>query len=749
VKAATAAIPLEKLLEQLPDAYTLADKELIKHAYRVAEEAHRGQKRNSGEPYINHCLAVAQILAELRVPPEVMAAGLLHDTVEDTNLTLDNIQEDFGDTIASLVDGVTKLTNLPRVSRDDQHAEKNITGDVSPKTAGEIQTKSDNKTNSLGRRPDMTSETLRKTFLAMGDDVRVVLIKLADRLHNMRTLGHMPEEKRKRIAQQTLDIFAPLANRLGIWQIKWELEDLAFRYVSPAKYKEIAEQLAERRPDRETQIQAIVDSLKTLFEEHEIKVEITGRPKHIYSIYKKMQEKDKAFEMVRDVRAVRLIVPDVAATYTTLGLIHTHWRPIPGEFDDYIAAPKDNFYQSLHTAVIWDDGKPLEVQIRTPEMHQNAEYGIASHWRYKEGTKRDKSYEERINWLRNMMEWHADVNDATEFVESMRSDVFQDRVYVFTPRGDIIDMPAGSTPIDFAYHVHTDIGHRCRGARVNGKLVPLYHELKTGDQVVILTAKRGGPSRDWLNSNLGLVKTQRAKSKIRLWFKKEDYQQNESQGRLLLERELQRLGISEVNFERMARNLGIKTPDEMFVDLGTGDLSVSKVVREIAETEENANLLTAGVSTSEPASKDTVNVVGLKGLLTTMGRCCNPTPGDPIIGYITRGRGATIHRQDCPNILRLSQQDQERIVRVDWGTEVRTYPVPIRIRAYDRQGLMGDVSNLLDNEGVNIADVKVNINKSLAEFKLIVEVQDISQLSKILTKLENVPNVMEAHRVSG
>ena len=749
MKAATAAIPLEKLLEQLPDAYTLADKELIKHAYRVAEEAHRGQKRNSGEPYINHCLAVAQILAELRVPPEVMAAGLLHDTVEDTNLTLDNIQEDFGDTIASLVDGVTKLTNLPRVSRDDQHAEKNITGDVSPKTAGEIQTKSDNKTNSLGRRPDMTSETLRKTFLAMGDDVRVVLIKLADRLHNMRTLGHMPEEKRKRIAQQTLDIFAPLANRLGIWQIKWELEDLAFRYVSPAKYKEIAEQLAERRPDRETQIQAIVDSLKTLFEEHEIKVEITGRPKHIYSIYKKMQEKDKAFEMVRDVRAVRLIVPDVAATYTTLGLIHTHWRPIPGEFDDYIAAPKDNFYQSLHTAVIWDDGKPLEVQIRTPEMHQNAEYGIASHWRYKEGTKRDKSYEERINWLRNMMEWHADVNDATEFVESMRSDVFQDRVYVFTPRGDIIDMPAGSTPIDFAYHVHTDIGHRCRGARVNGKLVPLYHELKTGDQVVILTAKRGGPSRDWLNSNLGLVKTQRAKSKIRLWFKKEDYQQNESQGRLLLERELQRLGISEVNFERMARNLGIKTPDEMFVDLGTGDLSVSKVVREIAETEENANLLTAGVSTSEPASKDTVNVVGLKGLLTTMGRCCNPTPGDPIIGYITRGRGATIHRQDCPNILRLSQQDQERIVRVDWGTEVRTYPVPIRIRAYDRQGLMGDVSNLLDTEGVNIADVKVNINKSLAEFRLIVEVQDISQLSKILTKLENVPNVMEAHRVSG
>ena len=429
--------------------------------------------------------------------------------------------------------------------------------------------------------------------------------------------------------------------------------------------------------------------------------------------------------------------------------IHTHWRPIPSEFDDYIAAPKDNFYQSLHTAVIWDDGKPLEVQIRTSEMHQNAEYGIAAHWRYKEGTKRDKSYEQRINWLRNMMEWRSDVSDATEFVESMRTDVFQDRVYVFTPRGDIIDLPAGSTPIDFAYHVHTDIGHRCRGAKVNGKLVPLYHELKTGDQIEILTAKRGGPSRDWLNSNLGLVKTQRAKSKIRQWFKEENYQQNLSQGRLVLERELQRLGIPEANFEKMARNLGIKSPDEMFVDLGTGDLSVSKVIKEISETEENADLLTANVPKPDTTSTEDVNIVGLKGLLTTMGRCCNPTPGDQIIGYITRGRGATIHRQDCPNILRLRIKDRERIVRVDWGQQVRTFPVPIRIKAYDRQGLMSDVTNLLSDEKVNIADVKVTVNRSLAELRLIVEVQDISQLSKVLTKLENVPNVMEAHRVSG
>jgi len=741
MKSTLAAIPLEKLLEQLPEVYTLADKELVQRAYRVAEEAHRTQKRLSGEPYINHCLAVAQILSELRVPPEVLAAGLLHDTVEDTTITLDDIREDFGDVVASLVDGVTKLTNLPRVSRDDQHAEK------VPAPEPDLQP---DAPLALGRhRPDMASETLRKTFLAMGDDVRVVLIKLADRLHNMRTLGHMPEAKRKRIAQQTLEIFAPLANRLGIWQVKWELEDLAFRYVNPTKYKEIAEQLAERRPDREAQIEAIVESLRELFEKNSIDVEISGRPKHIYSIYKKMQQKGKAFESVRDVRAVRIIVPDITACYTALGLIHNRWRPMPGEFDDYIAAPKDNFYQSLHTAVIWEDGKPLEVQIRTPEMHQSAEFGIAAHWRYKEGTKRDKSYEQRINWLRNMMEWRSDVSDATEFVESMRSDVFQDRVYVFTPRGDIIDLPAGCTPLDFAYHVHTDIGHRCRGAKINGKLVPLYHELKTGDQIEILTAKRGGPSRDWLNSNLGLVKTQRAKSKIRAWFKKQDHEQNLSQGRLQLEREFQRLGIPEVNFEKMARNLGFKTPDEMFVDIGTGDLSVSKVVGEISETEDNANLLTAGVPTNVTAITDAVNVVGLKGLLTTMGKCCNPAPGDQIIGYITRGRGATIHRQDCPNVLRLRSSDRERIVRVDWGTQIHTYPVPIRISAYDRQGLMGDVSNLLNDEGVNIVDVKVTVNRSLAELRLIVEVQDIAQLSKILTKLENVPNVTEAHRVSG
>ncbi|HRJ76061.1 MAG TPA: RelA/SpoT family protein, partial [Anaerolineales bacterium] len=445
MKSATAAIPLEKLLEQLPEHYSQADRELVMKAYAVAEEAHREQKRHSGEPYINHCIAVASILADLKVPAEVVAAGLLHDTVEDTSVTFADIRRDFGDTVRLLVDGVTKLTHLPRVSRGDQHPE-NENGNEEPIIQPAL----------LGRNEDIVSETLRKTFLAMGEDVRVVLIKLADRLHNMRTLGHMPEHKRRRIAQETLEIFAPLANRLGIWQLKWELEDLSFRYVNPEKYKEIAEQLAERRPDREKQLEEIKDKLVKLLEKNNIKSEISGRPKHIYSIFRKMEKKDRSFNRVFDVRAVRLIVPDVPSCYAALGLIHTTWRPIQGEFDDYIAAPKDNFYQSLHTAVQYDDKRPLEVQIRTPDMHLSAEYGIAAHWRYKEGGKHaDKNFEKHINSLRSMMEWRGDVNDATEFVESMQSDVFKDRVYVFTPRGDIIDLPAGSTPIDFAYHVHT------------------------------------------------------------------------------------------------------------------------------------------------------------------------------------------------------------------------------------------------------------------------------------------------------
>ena len=743
---------IDYLLNVLPKTYAPADRELIQRAYRVAEKAHEGQKRATGEPYISHCLAVASILAEMRVPPEVIAAGLLHDTVEDTSIEIEDIQRDFGDEIAVLVNGVTKLTQLPRVSRGDQHSDDESREEQERQLASRRGIPNpDEEADQIARsrRYDVVSETLRKTFLAMGDDVRVVLIKLADRLHNMRTLGHLPEHKRKRIAQQTMDIFAPLANRLGIWQMKWELEDLSFRYIDPKTYKDIAQNLAERRTDREHEMRTIIAKLQTILSQEGIHADITGRPKHIYSIYKKMYRKGVPFDMVFDVRGVRILVPNIQSCYSALGVIHTHWRPIPNEFDDYIASPKDNFYQSLHTAVVFDDGKTIEVQIRTPEMDQSAEYGIAAHWRYKEGFSRDEEYERRILWLRSLMEWRQDVEDAREFVEGMKSDVFEDRVYVFTPRGDIIDLPAGSTPIDFAYHVHTDIGHRCRGAKVNGKLVSLDYSLKTGEKVEILPAKRGGPSLDWLNPNLGLVKTQRARSKIRRWFKRQAREQNINQGKVLLDKELRRLGLLNINIDRLAREFDQRNVDDFYEAIGNGDLAVGRIVNHLTLTEEeevNLEQLTRPPSESLAVAQDNVSVLGLKGLLTVMAKCCNPTPGDAIVGYITRGRGATIHRSDCPNIMR--SRDRERLVRVSWGEAKNTYPVPVRIKAYDRNGLMKDVSTLISEEGINMVKVNVDVNKkNLAVFDLVLEVRDLAQLSKILDRLENLANVLEAQRV--
>ena len=744
---------IENLLEALPKTYTPADRELIERAYRVADKAHHGQTRASGEPYISHCLAVASILAEMRVPSEVVAAGLLHDTIEDTPITLDDIMRDFSKEIAVLVDGVTKLTQLPRVSRGDQHADdesREVKDKQLASRRGMLDPDEEADQIARSRRYDVVSETLRKTFLAMGDDVRVILIKLADRLHNMRTLGHLPEQKRKRIAQQTMDIFAPLANRLGIWQMKWELEDLSFRFIDPSTYKDIAQNLAERRIDREQEMRTIIAKLQAILSQAGIHADISGRPKHIYSIFKKMYRKGVPFEMVFDVRGVRIIVPNIQSCYTALGLIHTHWRPIPNEFDDYIAAPKDNFYQSLHTAVLFDDGKTLEVQIRTPEMDQSAEYGIAAHWRYKEEFSRDEEYERRILWLRSLMEWRQDVEDAKEFVDGLKSDVFEDRVYVFTPRGDIIDLPVGSTPIDFAYHVHTDVGHRCRGAKVNGKLVSLDYVLKTGEKVEILAAKRGGPSLDWLNPNLGLVKTQRARAKIKRWFKRQAREKNINQGKTLLEKELRRLGLTNINIDRLAREFEQRNVDDFYEAIGNGDLAVGRIVNHLTLTEEEEEIdleqLTRPPSESLAVSQDNVTVLGLKGLLTVMAKCCNPTPGDAIVGYITRGRGATIHRSDCPNIMRI--RDRERLVRVTWGEVKSTYPVPVRIKAYDRNGLMKDVSTLITEEGINMVKVSVDVNKkNLAVFDIVLEVRDLAELSKILDKLENLANVVEAQRV--
>jgi guanosine-3',5'-bis(diphosphate) 3'-pyrophosphohydrolase len=726
---------IEDLIQSLPENYSIPDKDLIRQAFLFAEKAHSNQTRASGEPYVNHCLAVAQILSDLKVPPVMVIAGLLHDTVEDTEITLEIISNKFGNEVATLVDGVTKLTRLPQVTRPD-----------SP-DGGKEKTDLEPIIDSKSRRHDLATETLRKTLMAMGDDVRVILIKLADRLHNMRTLMHLPEEKRIRIAQETMDIFAPLANRLGIWEIKWELEDLSFRYLEPEEYKKIAEKLADKRINREQEIQVIIEELKKILKEGGIKAEISGRPKHIYSIAQKMKKKSEPFEMVRDLRAIRLIVPDIPACYSALGIIHTHWRPIPNEFDDYIASPKDNFYQSLHTSVIYSDHKPLEVQIRTTEMHENAEYGIAAHWRYKENSPQTGQYESRINWLRKIMEWRQEVNDAQEFVEGMKSDVFEDRVFVFTPRGDIIDMPAGSTPIDFAYNVHTEVGHRCRGAKVNGKLVSLEYQLKTGDQVEILAAKHGGPSRDWLNPHLNLVKTQRARSKIRQWFKIQDRELNISQGKVMLEKEFHRLGLNNIRLDDLKKSFDLKDLPDFYEAIGNGDLSLRRIINKLKEVEKDVNLdplLEIKPPIQEKNDFNAIKVLGLKGILSTFARCCNPVPGDEIVGYITRGRGATIHRKDCPNILRAL--DRERIIRVSWGEPKQTFPVTVQVRAYDRHGLMGDISSILANENINIRDLHVKINESLANMTIVLDISDITQLSRVLTLIETLPNVMEAFR---
>ncbi len=732
---------IDGLLAQLPDTYSPVDCELIKRAYRVASKAHRGQKRASGEPYISHCLAVAKILADMHVPPIVVAAGILHDTVEDTKISIEDISSDFGEDIAKLVDAVTKLTSLPRVSRggdkaDEEFEEKAVEQASKRQQQGQV----------------LASASLQKTFIAMADDPLVVLIKLADRLHNMRTLKFVSPHKQERIARETMDIFAPLASRLGIWQMKWELEDLSFRYTENEKYSEIAGKLDQRRTIREKRLDKIIDSLSDVMEQGGINdVDISGRPKHIYSIYRKMVRKGVPFEEVYDIRGVRILVPRKADCYVALGLIHANWRPVPGSFDDYIAAPKENFYRSLHTAVVYEDGRTLEVQIRTQEMHQNAEFGIAAHWRYKEGEAHDPDFERRILYLRQLMEWRQDVDDAQEFVDGMKSDVFGDRVYVFTPKGDIIDLPLGATPIDFAYHVHTDVGHRCRGAKVGGRLVSLEYELQTGDQVSILTAKRGGPSRDWLNPHLGLVKTQRARSKIRRWFKLQARDQNIKHGRDLLERELRQLGLVDENLEQLARALKYKTVDDLSEAIGCGDLPVARVTNEliIIEEEEGDEFefpVPPVPDFDEQRTTDGVNVRGLKGLLTRMARCCNPAPGDEIMGYITRGRGATIHRRDCPNILNVSET--ERLVKVSWGDAKQTFPVPVRIKAYDRDGLMSDISTLLTKEGVSINKVHVDINRSnMAVFDIVLEVRDIGHLSRILDRIEQLANVVDARRV--
>jgi RelA/SpoT family (p)ppGpp synthetase len=715
------SVSILDILERIPPSgQDDGARTLIERAYTIAKGAHAGKKRKSGEPYIQHPLSVALLLSEIGMDTDTIAAGLLHDVVEDTDIGLKNLKQTFGSQIANLVDGVTKLDQIE-------------------------QEQSDRFKDSEALRDAQESESLRKMFLAMAQDIRVVVIKLADRLHNMRTLDALKPERRKSFARETMDIFAPLANRLGVWQWKWELEDLSLRHLDPIIYHEIAGHIEERRAEREGSIRRHIQVLEQKLAEEGIEAEISGRPKQIYSIYRKMQRKNVSFDQVYDIRGLRVLTQTIPDCYRILGIVHGLWNPIPGEFDDYIATPKDNLYQSLHTAVRSHDGKTLEVQIRTWEMHQVAEYGIAAHWRYKEGGKRDRAFEARIAWLRWLMEWRQELTDAGEFLDAMKTDIFEDRVYAFTPKGKVIDLPLGATPIDFAYHIHTEIGHRCRGARVNGKLVSLDHQLKNGDQVEILTSRRGGPSRDWLNPALGYVQTNRARSKIRQWFRRQDREQNIIQGREILERELKRLGFEQFGLEAVAKLFDYEKLEDFLAAIGFGDVNSQQIASKIAQVRDSEE--EKEIPVEPPPSFQTVEgsqVQGTGGLLTRLAKCCTPLPGNEIVGYVTRGRGVTIHRRDCPNILRL--EDTDRLIEVSWGAKLQTFPVSIYITAYDRTKLLSEISTIIGAEDINIAAVRQGVKNNISIFYITVEVNSIAQLSGVLAKIAKLPNVIEAQR---
>jgi GTP pyrophosphokinase len=731
VSTVTSTYPrdLQTLLASLPDL-TPADKLLVERAYYKAEKAHEGQIRKSGEPYFTHCVAVATILADLRMDGETVAAGLLHDVIEDTPVTAEELEAEFGTTILRLVDGVTKLGKLP--SQADQ--------------TGERRTALIKKDTEYFRRMMLTADT----------DIRVVIVKLADRLHNMRTLGYMAPDKQRRIAQETMDIYAPLANRLGIWQMKWELEDLSLRYTHPEEYKAIANALAERRADREAYVAQIAEVLRAELEKNGIRdAHISARPKHITSIYRKMNKKGVPVEQVYDVRALRVIVKDNTQCYIVLGIVHSLWKPIPNEFDDYIASPKDNFYRSLHTAVVDNRGRTLEVQIRTWEMHEHAEYGIAAHWRYKEGRDAgDDKFEEHIAYLRRLMEFGKDAPNSAEYMEALEKDFFAGRIYAFTPKGDIIDLPRGATPIDFAYSVHTEIGHRCRGAKVRGRLVPLNYQLNIGDQVEILTAKRGGPSLDWLNPDNGYVVTSRARDKIKLYFRKQQREANIASGREHLEHELKKLGLlDKVSLDAVAALFDYQRLEDFLVEIGTGNITGSQISHAVLEDErrrkESMELTNFRPKLSAPASQDvssSVLITGSEGMLVFLSRCCSPIPGDDITGYITRGRGVAVHRSSCANIQNLP--DPERLIQVSWGssTPQQRYSVPVEIIAQDRPGLLKDISTIISESGINISSVEVVTKDHIATLFISIEILSPAQMTKVLSKIETVPSVVEAHR---
>ena len=704
------------LIEQA-SAYLPDDKvALVKAAYEFASRAHQGQVRKTGEPYLEHPLNTAMILAEFHLDAETLAAGLLHDVPEDCGVSLDEIEAGFGLQVVKLVDGVTKLNKLTSRARTRE-------------TESKVQ-----------------AENLRKMLLATAEDLRVVLIKLADRLHNMRTLGALPAEKRRAIAQETMEIYAPLAHRLGMRDAKWQLEDLAFRYLKPRLYHRIARLVAGKRAEREGFIAEVSQILCQELDKVDIKAKVYGRPKHIYSIYQKMGKYDaqgKNFGDIHDLFALRVLVDSVSDCYKALGVLHNLWRPTPEEFDDFIANPKDNGYQALHTTVMCQATTPLEIQIRTHDMHRVNEYGVAAHWLYKEG-KVGEQFNDEIAWLRQLGDWREEL-DSEEFLESVKTDVLVDRVFVYTPKGEIKELPRGATPLDFAFRVHTDLGYRCIGAKVNGRLGPFNYTLKNGDVVEIMASKGDkGPSLDWLNPELGYIKTSHARSKVRQWFKKQERSECIGTGKQIWDKELRRLGIGLPSVDKVARLLDYDGADDLFAALGSGSINSSQIVLKLSGELEPTG---EGVEVLPPrkVSPVSINVLGVGDLLTRLANCCRPLPGEKIIGYITQGRGITVHRRDCPNIIH--EEEKERLVKVEWGDVAQVYPVMIQVDAWDRVGLIRDISAIIAEEGVNLSEASMgNHRDDGVTLYFTLEVKSAAQLSKIMSRIYSVWNVVSVTR---
>jgi len=717
---------LQKLLKKIIAYNPNSDLQLVQKAFDFAQKAHENQKRYSGEAFMVHPFEVAMILADLQLDTVTISAALLHDVMEDTQYTYEDIKREFGEEIANLVDGVTKLGKLEYKTKVEEQA-----------------------------------ENMRKMLVAMAKDIRVILIKLADRLHNMRTLKFLPIEKQKEKSKETLEIYAPIAHRLGISKIKWELEDLSLRYLDPDGYYDLVEKVAKKRKERESYIQNVIKELKNKLTELGIEAEVDGRPKHFYSIYRKMMVEGKTFEQIFDLMAIRVIVNTVKDCYGVLGIVHTLWKPIPGRFKDYIAMPKPNMYQSLHTTVIGPEGETFEIQIRTWEMHRTAEYGIAAHWKYKEGKKDKDQFDEKFSWLRQLLEWQKELKDDKEFIETLKIDLFTDEVFVFTPKGDVVNLPSGSTPIDFAYTIHTEIGHSCIGAKVNGKIVPLDYTLKTGDIVEILTTtnKDHGPSRDWLK----IVKSSQARNKIRQWFKKEKREENIERGKEMLEKEIKRLGyqpsqmLKEEIVEPVLKKLSMQNIDDLYAAIGYGGLTTNQIIprlkeefRKIFKEEQKIKEIEEKpIIKKQPSSLDKgVKVLGTDNILVRFSKCCSPVPGDEIIGYITKGRGVSIHRKDCPNVLE-GRFKSERMIEVSWdNNKDKTYEADIQITAYDRYGLLSEITSILSELKIGLRAVNARTTKdNLALVNLTIEITSKETLEKIMNRFKNLKGIIDVSRI--